>query len=370
MKRILRVLLFILLSAALFFLPVHAAQEDALREFSGVEDLDALLPEGIEKSDIDSFLEDPSPSSTIKQVGDGILDAVSFGLGKSLGLFTGLLVLVLASVLFDRFRKSFGDGVQSAFDLFFLLTAAIFSFSHLSVAFQMTSKAVQALNTFTLGLLPVTTVLLTLSGAVESAALQSAYTGFVVQAIGAFVSSTLLPLIRTLFCFSFLEGMEEKGVGGILSFFHKTGKRILVFFFSTVSAILAIKNVFATAKDSLALRSVRFAAGSFVPIVGGALGESSRNLSAAFTLIKGECGGIALGVILYLLLRPILTLAIQKAFLALASGVGEMLEESRCRRFLTALAKVLDLMMALLIAQGAFLIFAIVLFLKTKGGLG
>ena len=64
-----------------------------------------------------------------------------------------------------------------------------------------------------------------------------------------------------------------------------------------------------------------------------------------------------------------MTLTVQKAFLSFAAGIGEMMGEERCQRFLSSLKKVLDLMQAFLLSEGIFFLFAITLFLKTKGSM-
>ena len=207
-----------------------------------------------------------------------------------------------------------------------------------------------------LAFLPISAVLLTMMGQMQGAAVQNAHLTFVISAVSTFTTHALFPIVRYLFCFSFLEGIGEGRLTGILSFVQKTVKRLCVFFFTVISALLALRGALASAADSLAMRSVRFAAGNFIPVVGSVVGENTKNLAASFHLVKTECGILALTVLLTLLLQPILTLVLQKTFLAFASGIGEILGEERCRRFFKAFSRLYDLILALMISHGCYLI--------------
>ena len=130
---------------------------------------------------------------------------------------------------------------------------------------------------------------------------------------------------------------------------------------------LGLQHTLSLGADTLALRTVRFAAGSFIPIVGSFVGESSKTLSASFQVVKSECGIAAILSIVVILIGPIMTLFTRKIYLGLAGAFGEMLGETKCVKFIKALEKLFDLMQAFLLTIGIFFVFSITLFLKTKG---
>ena len=140
-------------------------------------------------------------------------------------------------------------------------------------------------------------------------------------------------------------------------------KRCCLFLFTLLSAVLALQNALAAAADSVTMRGVRFAAGSFIPVVGNLVGEASRTLSAGIALIKKECGVACVLIIVYLLARPVILLMIQKTALSAAGAVGTLLGETKCAGFIRGLASVWDLLLAITAFQGCYFIFSIVLFI-------
>ncbi len=366
-----RILTLILIPCLFLFLSprVSAVTPDDFREFSGSDQIYDLLPEGLDREEMKDFVSEQDSSQSVAKILDTILELVSIGIRDSLTLFSGLCLLLLLSALFEAVKQNFSSGVESAFDFFFLLAVSLFCFSFLEKTVLVASDAVQNASSFMLSCLPITSLLLAMGGSVGAGAVQSAATGFVVSGVSTIASTFLLPTVRILFCFSFLEGMGENSLGRILSFFKKSVKVVCIFFFLLVTGTLSIQNSLASATDSLAMRSVRFAAANFIPVVGSLVGENTKVLSASLSVVKTECGILCLAALLFILLRPILTIVIQKTFFSMAAAMGEILGENRCKKFLTSISQVMDLILALLFAQGCYLIFAITLFINTKGNL-
>jgi stage III sporulation protein AE len=164
-----------------------------------------------------------------------------------------------------------------------------------------------------------------------------------------------------------VDGTSDLGLGGLIAFIKKTVKVLCVLFFTLVSATLSLQSILATSADSLAMRSVRFAAGNFIPVVGSLVGENAKTLSASFQAIKSECGVLCLIVLFYIILRPILTLAVQKILLSFAGTVGEILGETKYKSLLSSLSSLFDLLMALMISEGCYLVFYITIFINHRG---
>lgn len=367
----LRFCFLILIFASIFATSVFAAERDEtedLRSFSGVDSLLELIPEGVDRESAQIFLEEKSVSGLFRRIADAFCSAFSFCLKESLGFFCGILAILIMGAVWSAFKESLSQSaLQSAFDFLFLLILATYSYSALESSFALACQSLQTMNNFMLASLPFTTILLSMGGGLQAGAVQSAHLSFVLSFVSILVSGYLLPILRTLFALSLAGCFSDAGLGGLVSFFKRTVKVLCIFFFTLVSGILALQNALAAASDSLTLRSVRFAAGNFIPVVGSLVGESSKTLAASLKVVRTECGILCLGVLLFLLLRPILCILVQKIFLALAGAVGELLGEKKSQGLLKALGEILDLLMALLLSEGCYLVFYITLFLNNKG---
>ncbi len=362
----------ILLLVPLFFFlatPARAAAQEELERFSDFDSLWEAMPEEIKKEEVSLMLDPAAQGESREMLLKKIWNGILLGLEDNLKLFLSLCVLILAGALLEGLNKTGSDPKGDAFQFLFLFAAAIPVFLALSESLSVADSALRTVSHFMLASLPVSTMLLALGGSVNAAAVQNSCVTFFLSALSTVTTTHLFPLIRTLFCFSLLEGMGDGALSGLVSFLKKTVKTLCVFFFSVATALISLRHLLATASDSVSMRSLRFAAGTFVPVVGSMVGEQSRTLSASLQLVKGQCGTLCLTVLVFLLLRPILFLWIRKFFLSLASALAQMLEIKSLMRFLKSVTHLMDLILSLLITQGCYLIFAIALFLQTKGSL-
>jgi len=366
-----RILIFFLILFSFPALSVTAQELEApIREFSSLDQLYDALPKEVDRAWIENLLENENTKSLLEKFLNLILSLVSLGIREGFQFFLGLCAILLLGAILEAVKGSFlSFSVQSAFDLLFLLVLAIFSYSAVEDAYRIVHSSLTMLHAFISASLPVSTILLSMSGAVQTASIQNSHASFVVALVSALVSHVLLPMIRGLFALNLVSHFTAISLDFLLNFLKKLFRNLCVFSFSLLSAFLAMQNALASAADSLSMRSVRFAAGNFIPVVGPLVGEAAKTLSASLKLVRTECGILCLSMILYALLRPILFLWVQKTFLGFAAGFAQIIGEKKGQSFLSSFRSILDLLMALILSEGVYFVFYVTLFLTSKGSL-
>lgn len=362
----------VILLCFLFFpgMAVHAEEKESLKQFAGTEELWQSLPEEMDTAALEELLEGEDSGSFIKKLWKSVLSAFSIGIRSGISFLGKICAFLLFAALFRTMKDSFGAGIwESVFDFLFPLCLALVSFSSLQESLNLATETLKNIQRFFLASLPVTTVLLTLSGAPGTAGTLASSLNFVLSAVSTVISTFLSPLFNALFAFSAVDGILDGGLSGLLAFFKKALKTLCILFFTLVSATLSLQNALAAAADSVAMRSVRFAAGTFIPVVGSLVGESTKTLAASFTAVKTECGVLCILALLYVLLRPILCIAVQKLFLGFSSAFAEILGEKHLQSYLKSLSGLFDLLLALIISEGCYLIFYVTLFINARGGI-
>jgi stage III sporulation protein AE len=367
-KKIIPLFLFSLV--CFFFLSTTSfaqSYEEEIREFSQADGIWEAIPEEMDKETLKKWMEESRGTGLFRVILDTLSAALSIGLRDGFSFFLGLCAILLFSTLSEAIKRSFSSGMHGAFDFLFLLILSGCSYLALKEAFDVVAQSLHLLHSFFLSGLPITTILLAMSGSVQTAALQKGQVSLVISFISALISQFLFPLLRALFCFSLVDSFSVVRLQGLTNGLKKTVKTLCVLLFTLLSAVLAIGNVLAAAGDSMAMRSVRFAAGNFIPVVGSLVGEASKTVAASLKLVKSECGILCLLVILFVLMRPITFLTVKKIALSLSVQIGELLGESKCVGFLRNLSGILDLCMALVISEGIYFIFYITLFIQNRG---
>lgn len=363
--------LFFVFFLMLFSTSVFASEElDSLKEFSEQDEIWALLPEEFDQDQIQNAIQEENGSGILPFLAQELLDYFTLSIKGSLSFFGSISALILISALFRSTKDSFGSSeLEPAFHFLLFLGTALILYSTFSKTSESVFAALGEVRNFFLASLPITTFLLALSGSVTQSSLLAANISQTLALSTTLVSNLLAPILKMLFAFLVVEGISETGLKSFFNFFKKAVKTLCILFFTLVAGTLSLQNALATSADSLAQRTVRFASGSFIPVIGNVVGQSMSTLSAAFSVVKAECGVLAIVLLLILILRPILAILVQKLFLFLAGAVAELTGETKCQRFLDSYRSLLDLLLALMISEGCYLIFYITLFLKSHGGI-
>lgn len=167
------------------------------------------------------------------------------------------------------------------------------------------AAAIAACASFEKACIPVLASLLTLCGR-PTAALSLQGAAFIAaQVLEGFVAESVVPLAASL-CAAGAVGalLEDPRVTQLAA----EGRKLLLKLFAGAaglfSALLSLKAVIASSVDGLAVRGVKLA-GSFVPVVGSAVGEAYAAAVGAFGLLKNTAGA-ALVVALFALCLPVL----------------------------------------------------------------
>lgn len=116
-----------------------------------------------------------------------------------------------------------------------------------------------------------------------------------------------------------------------------------------ILAVFAFQNLVAAKTDSAALRAFRFTAGGFVPMVGSALSESSKTLSAGLDLIRSTVGAVAVISILLMLLVPLSSLFVYSILFSFSSSFAKALENDLLSSLFSIASSTVNGLIALII---------------------
>ena len=302
----------ILPDAALPYLPEDITDTDALREAVGFRRLLALAAEALKN-----------------------------GYSETRGGFVRLLGITL---LFSA-AVSFGKSKVAA--LWVEVAAALALFSAVSGCSASVTAFFSDLSSFASLLSPLYTVTLASGGAVAtSAAAAGAFTGFI-TVLDVLATGLLGPLVQVLLSLTLLSAL---GNGGALRELTSRLSGLYVFLLSLIgvllTAALAFEGSLASSADSMATRTVKFAIGNALPVVGGTVSSLLGSLSASLSLIKSAMGAASLIVILSLCLPLLCELFLWRTALSLCDGLAVFLGAPTLGAAFGRFRKIYDLMMA------------------------
>lgn len=283
----------------------------------------------------------------------------SKGLTQTVGklLFLG----VLASVL-EVFHRQNSDSriAEMLIALVFMLIAVKTLGTAMEIGMESIRKAADVLY----GVLPIILGAFTLSGSIMAV---SVVQPTVLAAIAVFmglVDRFFLPLVLLqgglTVCSHLNSNFPLKNLSSLV---QQIVMLTLGLVMTVFTGILGLQSFASGTVDGLALKTVKAAAGSFIPVVGSYISEAFDAILGAGLLLRSSIGLFGAGVLGFIILLPCLKLLIMALSFRLTAG---LLEPFGCRRYLDALndfASVIFTLFAVVVVAGLlffFLIFCIV----------
>jgi stage III sporulation protein AE len=113
---------------------------------------------------------------------------------------------------------------------------------------------------------------------------------------------------------------------------------LLAFLMMLLLAMIATQTTLASKADTLAMRSVKFAAGNMIPVVGGSVSELIRTVGAGIGYLRGVIGICGVMLLLLLLLPTFVRLLLYRLVWQIGASLADLLGCDGEKRLLDELA--------------------------------
>ncbi len=285
-------------------------------------------------------------------------------------LFSLLSSIILISVIKNTNhaleRKSYG----SITNLITVLALTVMCYDLLKTTKDLTNTFIQSISSLINVLLPIMTSLYIFAGNISTSIVNTTGLSFLLTLINTVFTNFLYPLISICFGLTIAgNASNNKGISQI----NKTIRTIYNFVLTALITILSIYLLFKTnlslAADNVTSRSIKFA-GSFIPIIGGALGESVRSIMSGLSLIKNSVGMIGLFIVFAITLPVISNLILKKICIDISSAAAVILGCNEEADLLKDISGIINSVLALVFAVTVLFILELVIFVSISPSLG
>lgn len=364
MKKVLICIALILGFVAFVPMPTYAYETELPTPESYVQELTDALPEEVKSQlPIGSTYEEMAQntnSSFLLSLSISFLKESLYSVYTHLAFF--LAALLLGS-LADRIENTFGKNENHLASYIALLLIAYEGFTIIYSLFEEVNEYCRKISAYMITFTGVMGSVYVLGGGAVLASQPAISLSVAVSILGNLCSALLLPIIRISFASSFSSIASEKINLSSLSSFIRGVFSFLIGLVATISIVaITFQTMLSQAEDTLAARSIRFAASSSIPIVGNAVGDSVRTLGAAVTVIQKSVGSIGMVGLLILTLYPLSILFSARISLALSKTAAALLDVKSAERILGEMSHLVNMLMATVSIQSVLYIFVTALF--------
>ena len=348
------------------------------RDFSAFAD--AIPPEVAELLPPDFFSGDmtavggaveeaSAPSAILAAVGR----LTGLALGENLALLARICGVLLLSAVFRALKEGVcvSANVGRALSFCATLSLCLVIISLQRMRFFEISSFFDALKGLAAAMIPMMGTLYAMGGNVAAAVANHGMMSIFLALLENVIAHTVLPVAGICLCLGLLDALSGKGqlrsLGALI-------KRTYTWTFSLLMlllcGVLGIQTTLARGSDGLAMRTVRFAAGSFLPVVGGSVSEALRTVAGSIGYLRSVAGTAAILVLFFAFLPIFLSVLLNRIVFMLGGAMAKMMGCESEEKLLSELASVYGYFLAVIASLFVTVTFSLTLFARcaTAGG--
>lgn len=327
------------------------------------------LPEGALDNDGGSVLEAAREASNVSYLLGVLFDAFGAAVGELLPTLAVLCGIVILSAVCHTFASNVSAGLSSSVSF----AARLCSYCAISgVAVSSIARLSEFFNSLCLAVgsfLPLSGVLYAMGGNLTSAASGTLTLSAILAVCQFFLTETVIPVFCVCLSLTLLgvfDGAGNFAGQSVSATVKKWYTTALGFIMMILTTALAAQSVLSVKADNAAMRGVKFAASSFIPVSGGAVSSTLGTLAASVELIRGSVGVIGVVVILLLLIPVVIELALLRGIFTLTAFVSGTLGCAGEQRLLNEISSLYGYLEGIAALASAVFVIAFAIFASTS----
>ncbi len=355
--------------------------EQELARAAGVEAVDRLLAE------LDRDVAGYAPRLRVSQIlaglwrGDYRFDyrglwrgATRYLFGETLAnlsLLGRLVALAVVGALLHVLQSSFGgEGTGRLSEQVVYLVLAALALSSFGLAFATARETVGRLVSFMEALLPTLLALLVANGALASGGLFHPLVTACVYVASALTTDLVLPLVMAAGVLEMAGGFARGfKLSGMVNLLRLGAVTVLGLAMSAFLGVAAVYRAAGAIGDGVALRTTKFLATTFVPVIGKMFADAAEVIMGTGTVLAGAVGlAGALGV-LVMVLFPLLKLAAVIITYRLAGAVVQPVDGIGLGGMLNGIANTISIVFVTVAAVGMWFFIAVAILMGSASGM-
>ncbi|MBD0380727.1 stage III sporulation protein AE [Paenibacillus sp. WST5] len=244
-------------------------------------------------------------------------------------LLASIVVLTVFSMILETLQSSFEKNTVSklgySITYMVLIIIAVNSFS---VAIGYAKTAITSMIQFMIAIVPLLLTLLASMGNVTSVAILHPLIVFMIHSVGTAIYVFVFPLLFFSAVLHIVSSISERyKVTQLANLLRTISLSILGVFVTVFLAVISVQGTAGAVRDGVAIRTAKYVAGNFVPVVGRLFSDATETVIGASLLVKNAIGLVGVVVLILLCAFPaikILTLAfIYNASAAIMQPLGD-----------------------------------------------
>ncbi|MCH5211838.1 MAG: stage III sporulation protein AE [Oscillospiraceae bacterium] len=280
-----------------------------------------------------------------------------------------ILVMALLSSTVGTLNSSLGEnsGGRAAFFTFFTVISGL-ALSCFGTALSYGTEVVGHMTSFMNKLTPVLILsLFTCCKSISAAAFEPVLSG-AVYVMSIVIEKCLVPLMTFSAVLSVAGNIgETTSISGFIKIVKSITKWLMAFVITLFTGINAIYGFSASSLDAVSAKTIKFAVGSLVPVVGGFLSDTLDTVTTSAGLIKNAVGVSGIIIMCGICIVPVIKLGVMQLLLKLCAAMAEPVTDKRISGMLWSISEAVTSVFGVVILTAVLFVVNICIILRATG---
>ncbi len=308
---------------------------------------------------------DLNPISIVNSLIKGVLAEIT----TTKALLKAILLIAVSGGLLRILSDSFGKG--GANDAAFFACFAMMTAASIKIFTEVVGYGTEVIHTlcgFITKFEPIFVGLLATSGALAQAAAFQPVLAASVYLLSLTVDRLILPLAYFSAVLGIVNNIGNRiEIGTLNKLLQSTSKWVLTGVLTLFSTVLALYGFGTSAANAVATKSIKFAVGSLVPVVGGLLSDTVETVLSGTNLLKNAVGTAGMITVIGVAAVPIIKIWIMMMLLKITAAVTEPFSDKRITNILVSVADSVTTIFSMVITAVMLFVISIGIILVSTG---
>lgn len=334
----------------------NAAGRD-VNEILEEQDISLENPESISEISI---------GSVIGSIFSSFMDVI-----KKPAVMLGKIIAITLLCVTAKSMAPEGSSVTKAFNIIGILSTITVMYDTVYSSIEIIRSSLESLAEFMTAYIPVFSSVAAVGGSVTASGSYYAVTFILCEIIGFAAKSVIMPFLSIVLAISLVSAINPNlQFSGAAESVKKACHWILGGMMTIFVGLLSIQGLSGSAADTLASRAVKFAASSFIPVIGGAVSEAYSTIHSSMGVIRTGIGSIGIIIICIMLLKPVVTIIAIKFIVSIAQIISGIFEQKECSEFLKSTNAVMSIGLSVIICFSVIFVIATAVLMMTAMNIG
>lgn len=285
---------------------------------------------------------------SLPDLGRALLGVFAGEVRGSLQLLGQLLILIVLAAVLRHIQSAFeGDAVGRLADTVIFLALGAIALVGFVQALTIARGAVHDLSDFMLALLPTLFSLLVASGAWSSAGLLHPAMLFIVNLVGWSVGTWVFPLLLLAAVMDIVSSLNATfRLSSLADLMRQIALGATGLLLAGFLGVVSVEGAAGAVADGVALRAAKYAAKTFVPVVGGVFADAAELVVTSGFLVKAGLGIAGLTIVALAVALPVIKLVAIWLWFRLAAALAQPVDGEGVARVLTGVSSTISLFAA------------------------